>query len=117
MNIKSGIKLLEEEVGSGLLAEREENMMKLHPELLNIQEGFAFINFNLRLGRRYVCAGVEYSLYGMREGRYRKVKVSPHLAYGEEGIPEKVPPNAVLIFQIWLRKVVKKSNPSNAPPA
>ena len=85
MNIKSGLKLLEEEVGSGLLAERgddlvynvraflnkgdevpinlisvpdEENMMKLHPELLNIQEGFAFINFNLCLGRRYACAGV-----------------------------------------------------------
>ena len=39
-------------------------------------DGCEFINFNCRLGRREAYAGVEYSLYGMREGGYRKVRVS-----------------------------------------
>ena len=134
MNIKQGVKLLDEVEGYGQIAERgdsliynlraflsrgdeipinalsendRENIIKHHPEILKIENGFEFINFNARLGRRDAIAGVEYALYGMREGGYRKVKVSPHLAYKEEGIPDKVPPNAVIIFEIWLRAIRK----------
>ncbi len=37
------------------------------------------------LGKRGVIAGVERSLMGMKAGGYRKVEVSPHLAYREKG--------------------------------
>lgn len=57
------------------------------------------------LGKRQVIAGVEYSLIGMKPGGYRKVKISPHLAYRDVGVPEKVPPHAVLIFELWMKKV------------
>jgi hypothetical protein len=136
MNIKSGIKLLDECEGTGLVAERgdwityniraflsrgdeipmntmsatdRESILAHHPEILSQVDGYEFINFNARLGKREACAGVEYSLYGMREGGYRKVKVSPHLAYGETGIPDQVPANAVIVFDIWLRKIRYKA--------
>jgi len=32
--------------------------------------------------------------------------VSPHLAYRDKGVPELIPPDAVLICEIWLRHVL-----------
>jgi len=49
---------------------------------------------------------VERALIGMKVGGYRKVRVSPHLAYGDKGIQDLVPPDAVLICEIWLRDIV-----------
>jgi len=50
-------------------------------------------------------AGVEYSLIGMKTDGYRKVRVSPHLAYRDEGLGELIPANAVLIVELWLREL------------
>lgn len=36
----------------------------------------------------------------MRVGGYRKVTISPQLAYGEMGVPEAVPPNAKLTVEL-----------------
>jgi FKBP-type peptidyl-prolyl cis-trans isomerase len=58
-----------------------------------------------RIGSRRIIAGVEYALEGMREGGRRRVRVSPHLGYGERGVPDRVPANAVLICEIWLHEV------------
>lgn len=137
MKIKSGIKLLEEIQGSGLIAERGDNLTynvraflskgdeinfnkipeadraKHPPEIFNMQDGYEFINFRATLGKRDAFAGIEYSLYGMREGGYRKVKVAPHLAFREGG--DNVPAKAVVTFHIWLRKVSKKAQPTNSP--
>lgn len=136
MNMKKGIKVLEEIEGNGPVAERGDNIVynlraylsqgdeiplnalskkdrvnikKYHPELINEDNGYEFFNHSIRLGRRDAIAGVEYSLYGMREGGYRKVKVSPHLAYGEKGIPGKIPPNAVITFELWLKTISWKA--------
>jgi FKBP-type peptidyl-prolyl cis-trans isomerase len=43
---------------------------------------------------------------GMKVGGYRKVRISPHLAYRDKGIPDLIPPDAVLICEIWLRDIV-----------
>jgi len=51
-------------------------------------------------------AGVERALIGRKVGGYRKVRVSPHRAYGDKGIQDLVPPDAVLICEIWLRDIV-----------
>ena len=40
---------------------------------------------------------------GMKIGGYRKIRVSPHLAYRDEGISNLVPPDSVLVVEIWLR--------------
>ncbi|HEX5749491.1 MAG TPA: FKBP-type peptidyl-prolyl cis-trans isomerase [Archangium sp.] len=39
-------------------------------------------------------------------GKYRFV-IPPQLAYGAEGLPGKVPPNATLIYEITLREVLR----------
>jgi len=36
----------------------------------------------------------------MRIGGRRKLKISPHLAYGDKGIPGRIPPQAVIIVEI-----------------
>ena len=60
-----------------------------------------------RLGKREVIAGIEYSLIGMKAGGYRKVKISPHLAYRDVGVAGKVPPNAVMIYELWVKNITK----------
>src|SRR5947207_3031948 len=57
---------------------------------------------SFRIGERHVIAGLEYGVEGMREGGERRVRVGPHLAYREEGIPGIVPANAVLEFHVTL---------------
>jgi len=65
------------------------------------------------LGKRQVIAGIEKTLLGMRVGGYRKVRVSPHLAYGSRGVPDLVPPNAVLQISLWLRGIVTTDSTPN----
>jgi FKBP-type peptidyl-prolyl cis-trans isomerase len=52
-----------------------------------------------------VIAGLERGLEGMRIGGIRKLRVSPHLAYRDTGVPGVVPPNAVLMFEIELLSI------------
>ena len=54
------------------------------------------------IGSREVIAGLEKGV-----GK-RKVKVSPHLAYRDKGVPGVVPPNAVLVFEIELVDVQER---------
>jgi hypothetical protein len=35
-------------------------------------------------------------------------RISPHLAYRDKGIPDLVPPDEVLIVEIWLRGFVQE---------
>ena len=45
----------------------------------------------------------------MKPGGYRKVRVSPHLAYRDQGLTDFIPPNAVLIVELWLRELIPAS--------
>ena len=59
------------------------------------------------LGKRRPIAGVEKSLYGMRKNGYREVLVSPHLAYGADGVSDLVPSNALIRIRLWVQDVRK----------
>ncbi|KAF0177319.1 MAG: FKBP-type peptidylprolyl isomerase [Limisphaerales bacterium] len=59
----------------------------------------------IALGRRDHIAGLVKGIEGMREGGKRELTVSPHLAYGAKGAG-KVPPNAVLRFEVELLEVL-----------
>ena len=54
----------------------------------------------VRVHRENHISGVYYTIQGMKVGGYRKVSISPHLAYGENGIPGVIPPNAKLTVEI-----------------
>ena len=68
-------------------------------------DGVDLIDHKTLLGRRQVIAGVEKSLVGMQSGGYREVLVSAHLAYGEKGIEDRIPANAMLRIQLWVQHV------------
>jgi FKBP-type peptidyl-prolyl cis-trans isomerase 2 len=78
----------------------------LPKEMIRVMDGMTFIDRTIVLGRREAIAGVEHALMGMKAGGYRKVRVSPHLAYRDKGIPDLVPPDAMLIVELWLRELV-----------
>jgi FKBP-type peptidyl-prolyl cis-trans isomerase 2 len=78
----------------------------LPKEMIRAVDGAILIDRTIVLGRRETMAGVEHALMGMKIGGYRKVRISPHLAYRDKGIPGLIPPNAVLICEIWLRDSV-----------
>lgn len=126
----SGLKLLEEREGEGRQAQKgdrvvynvrfylnkgdevllnEKQAEYVPKEKIRIQAGVTLIDRTVTLGRREVMAGVEQALIGMTVGGYRKVRISPHLAYRDKGLPVLIPPHAVLVAEIWLRAVLEAS--------
>ena len=55
--------------------------------------------------------GWNTGLVGMRSGGKRRLTVPAELAYGEEGVPGVVPPNAPLSFQIELLSLTPAAAP------
>jgi len=123
----SGLKLLDEREGDGPSAHKGDRVMfhmrlflnkgdevplnetqakHLPKDMIRVVDGVAFVDRTIVLGRREAIAGVEHTLMGMKVGSYRKVRISPHLAYRDKGIPDLVPPDAVLIVELWLREFV-----------
>ncbi len=56
--------------------------------------------FTLGIGQ--VIHGWEEGMEGMRVGGTRQLRIPPELAYGASGIPDLVPPNSTLIFDVEL---------------
>ena len=113
----SGLKLLEEREGEGTPANKGDRVMfnmrlflnkgdevplnqtqakHLPKEMIRVVDGVTLLDRTIVLGRRESMAGVEHALMGMKVGSYRKVRVSPHLAYRDKGIPDLIPSDAVL---------------------
>ena len=124
--LRSGIELLDEREGTGRPAAKGDRIVynlkiflnkgdevalnqrqaeHLPGGMIRTQNGYRFVDHQTTLGKRQAIAGIEHSLAGMKPGGYRKVRVSPHLAYRDQGLTDLVPPNAVLIIELWLREV------------
>ena len=55
---------------------------------------------DLRIDRENLIAGLFQGIDGMRIGGRRKLKISPHLAYGKNGIAGRIPPDAAILAEI-----------------
>ncbi len=60
----------------------------------------------VRLPIRGVVPGFAEALQEMRPGETRTVYMPPALAYGRRGVPGRVPPDAALVFEMTLVRVV-----------
>ena len=76
-------------------------------DMIRVVEGETFVDHKTTLSSRQTIAGVEQALIGMKAGGYRRVRVSPHLAYRNKGVPGFIPADAVLVVELWLREIVQ----------
>ena len=132
----SGLKLLDEREGTGTPAKKGDRVVyntrfflnkgnevplndlqakELPKEMVRVEDGVTLIDHRIVVGRRQAIAGVEHALLGMKVGGYRKVRISPHLAYRNKGIQDLIPPDAVLICEVWLRNIVGSSSVESLP--
>ena len=72
--------------------------------------------FQFVLGTQSVVDGFDRAVVGMRVGGVRQVIVPPNLAYGDEGAKPKIPPRAVLVFEIRLLDVEDAATSLNKKP-
>jgi hypothetical protein len=67
-----------------------------------IEDDGATLFTSLRIDREFMFAGLFYGIQGMRVGGTRRLRVAPHLAYREAGVPGVVPPNALLTVEVQI---------------
>lgn len=108
---RGGVEYEDLEVGDGTAADRgctvevEYSLFLNRGDCVEKDRRYAF-----RIGERRAIAGLEYGVEGMRAGGKRRIRVGPHLAYREAGVPASIPQNAVLEFHVSLLSV----RPGNA---
>uniref|UniRef100_A0A671YTP5 peptidylprolyl isomerase n=1 Tax=Sparus aurata TaxID=8175 RepID=A0A671YTP5_SPAAU len=59
----------------------------------------------LKVGVGKVIKGWEEGMLGMKKAGHRVIIIPPNLAYGSKGVPNRVPSNSTLIFEVELRRV------------
>ena len=55
-----------------------------------------------------LIAGLREGIAGMNVGGRRKLIIPPDLGYGSKGRPGKIPPDAILVFDIEVTKLLTK---------
>lgn len=117
---KSGIRLLDETEGKGELVQRQQVYQMRIRMWLNqgdpivwqrpwglidrarLQDEGKTLITDLRIDRENLFNGLFYGIEGMRIGGSRRLKISPHLAYGERGVEGQIPANAVIIVEVTI---------------
>jgi FKBP-type peptidyl-prolyl cis-trans isomerase len=62
--------------------------------------------FSVMVGVGRVIKGWDEGLVGMKENGKRLLVIPPDKGYGMQGAPGKIPPNATLVFELTLAKVI-----------
>lgn len=61
--------------------------------------------FSFVLGTGQVIAGWDQGMAGMRVGDKARLTIPPELAYGPQGYPGAIPPDATLVFEVELLSI------------
>ena len=76
-----------------------------------LEDGSCFdksAHFKFTLGIGEVIKGWDLAVAGMREGERARFTIPSKLGYGKRGSPPEIPPDATLIFEVTLNKVVSR---------
>ena len=97
---KSGIKIISDTPGTGVEIRKGDKIRVRYDIQLSRGDYLAKDQeATFTVGDRESIAGFRYGMEGMKIGGTRKFKASPHLCYRDQKL-ERVPKNAVLIFDI-----------------
>jgi hypothetical protein len=115
--LRSGVTVLAEMPGTGDLIRRQQNyrirlrLWTKNGDAVRWQEPWGYAGGrleddgatligNVRIDRRSLINGLFYGVEGMRIGGTRRLEIAPHMAYGDRGVPDRIPPGAMLIAEI-----------------
>ena len=116
--MKYGIEVLGEQPGDGPVVERRESyrirvtMWLNRGDLVRWERPWGFLTqayleddgatlvTDVRMDRAFLIPGLFYGMEGMRIGGTRKLRIPPSFAFGEIGIPDRIPPNAVITAEV-----------------
>ena len=106
-NLRDGVEILEEKVGSGPGVENGDLIhffcsVSLDGRLVQERK-----SQKVWMGSRGIVPGVSKALIGMCSGGYRRVRVLPHLAFGTAKMPSRITAETVLEYEVWLESVHK----------
>jgi hypothetical protein len=116
--LRAGIEILSEEPGGGAEVQRHsvyqfrlrcwlsrgEPVKWSEPWGLfrraHLEDDGATLVTDLRVDRLWMFAGLFHGVQGMRVGGTRKLRIAPHLAYRDHGVPGVIPQNALLTVEV-----------------
>jgi len=85
---------------------QEEQIRYLPEEMIRVVDNATLVDHTTRLSSRQMVVDVEHALMGMKVGGYWKIRISPHLAYRNKGVPGSISADAFLVVEVWLRAIV-----------
>lgn len=100
----SGLYVQDLEMGTGAVVTRGRTAVVRYAGWLPSGEQFDSGEISVTLGSRQTIPAWEEGLLGMRVGGRRRLVSPPNLAYGSRGAG-KIPPNAVLVFEMQVTDV------------
>jgi FKBP-type peptidyl-prolyl cis-trans isomerase len=101
----SGLEYEEIECGDGEEAGRGDTVSVKYRGTLEDGKEFDADTYPFQIGSGMVIPGWEEGIPGMKVGGKRKLIIPPDLAYGAQGSPPVIPPNATLIFDVELLEI------------
>jgi peptidylprolyl isomerase len=105
---KSGLKYLETAPGEGATPKPGQTVVVIYTLTVadkEIEGAKGGRNFEFALGKGQALKGLDEGVSTMKVGGKRTLWIPPALGYGPEGVPGKVPPNAMIQIEVELKAI------------